>query len=77
MVDTKTLVVGQDVSISSGGFYYNRGKVVEVSPSGVGVHVPNMGCVLRFDSEGKGCDANQTPECGRWYIDDIPPRSAS
>jgi|HubBroStandDraft_1064217.scaffolds.fasta_scaffold21191_4 hypothetical protein len=35
-MDTKTLVVGQDVYIES-GIYSSKGKVVKVTPSGVEV----------------------------------------
>ena len=35
------------------------------------------GGLFRFDNEGKGCDGRSTYECGPWYIDDTPSRSAS
>ena len=69
-MDTKTLVVGQDVYMDS-GCYGCKGKVVKVTPSGVEVQTDSQG-LLRFDNEGKGCDGNDTLECGPWIIDDRP-----
>jgi hypothetical protein len=69
-MDTKTLVVGQDVYIES-GVYGCKGKVVKVTPSGVNVQTDKVG-LLRFDNEGKTCDGNGTFECGPWCIDDMP-----
>jgi hypothetical protein len=64
MMDTKTLVVGQDVYLES-GVYGLDGKAVKVTPEGV--EVQTYGCIsqgisshlLRFDNEGK-------------YIEDVP-----
>jgi hypothetical protein len=69
MMDTKTLVVGQDVYINS-GCYGDKGKVVKVTPSGVEVQTDGGG-LFRFDKDGKGCDGNDTFECGPWYIKEI------
>src|ERR1019366_3951275 len=59
MMDTKTLVVGQNVFMRSeeGG---NWGKVVEVTPTGVIVQSdPNYGEeLIRFDENGTACDSS-------------------
>ena len=52
VVDTRTLVVGQDVYMSS-GCYWNEGKVVKVTPSGVDVQT-----VYEFNKELLHFDAN-------------------
>jgi hypothetical protein len=83
-MDTKTLVVGQDVHIVSGPYFW-RGKVVKATPEGVEVHTKeellpsgdlNLRCgmeqLLHFDNAGKGRDEEGTYECGAWYIDDMP-----
>jgi hypothetical protein len=74
-MDTKTLVVGQDVYMFS-GFYGQTGEVVKVTPWSVEVQVgPPMQPadeLFRFDSDGKGCDGKGTYECGPWELDDIP-----
>jgi hypothetical protein len=75
MMGTKTLVVGQEVDISS-GCYGSSGKVVKITPDGVDVQtgvMQNDGTwnaheVLHFDNDGKGCDEEGTHECGPWYI---------
>jgi hypothetical protein len=69
-MDTKTLVVGQDVYILS-GVYYKKGKVVKVKWSGVEVHDGVE--LFRFNIYGKGCDGKGTFECGPWEIDDEMP----
>jgi hypothetical protein len=69
VMDTKTLVVGQDVYMLS-GVYICKGKVTKITPSSVDVQTTSEG-LLRFDSRGKGCD-DGTHECGPWYIDDVP-----
>jgi hypothetical protein len=69
VMDTKALVVGQDVYMLS-GVYLCKGKVVKITPLSVDVQTTSEG-LLRFDSYGKGCDEG-THECGPWYIDDIP-----
>ena len=66
-MNTKTLVVGQDVYIHSGP-YYQKGKVIKVTPSGVEVHDGME--LFRFDIYGRGCDGHKTFECGPWEIDD-------
>jgi hypothetical protein len=79
-MDTKTLVVGQDVHIVSGPYLW-RGKVVKATPEGVEVQtreevLPSNGLNLRcgkeqllhFDNNGKGRDAEGTYECGPWHI---------
>jgi hypothetical protein len=48
-MDTKTLVVGQDVYMLS-GVYGNKGKVVKVTPSGVDVQTTDE--LLHFDNNG-------------------------
>ena len=63
-VDTKTLVVGQDVYMFS-GCYVNMGKVVKVTRSGVIVQLalaegpirPEGPELIRFDANGKACDS--------------------
>jgi hypothetical protein len=83
-MDTKTLVVGQDVYLFSGCYWW-WGKVVEVTPEGVDVVTReelvqsqglNLRCgadaLLRFNNEGKGRDEDGTYECGAWNIDDMP-----
>ena len=54
-MNTKTLVVGQEVYIESGCYGY-MGKVVEVSPSSVSVETD--GGRFRFSNNGKECDIN-------------------
>jgi len=63
-MDTKTLVVGQDVYMFS-GCYWNKGKVVKVTPSGVDVQTSEellrsgdlnlraYGELLHFDDNGR------------------------
>ena len=53
------------------GIYGSKGKVVKVTQSGAEVQTDKVG-LLRFDNEGKGCDGNDTIECGPWCIDDMP-----
>ncbi len=82
-MDTKTLVVGQDVYMVS-GWYENAGKVVKVTPSVVEVQVGVN--LLRFNNEGKACDSEgkayhewdafsswATFEGGPWELDDTHP----
>jgi hypothetical protein len=52
VMDTKTLVVGQDVYMVS-GCYWNEGKVVKVTPSGAGVDVQTAYELLHFDENGR------------------------
>jgi len=68
-MNTTTLVVGQKVWMKSGS-YVRRGIVAKITPSGVEV---DSGVQLyHFDSEGKGCNSEGVPQCGPWYIDDMP-----
>jgi hypothetical protein len=71
VIDMKTLVVGQNVSMSS-GCYRQFGKVAKVTPEGVEVQVHPGGGIARFDNEGEGRPGNSTFECGLWYIDTEP-----
>jgi hypothetical protein len=58
-MDTRKLVVGQDVFMRSGG-YGDRGKVVEVTSTGV--IVQSDSCygdeLIRFDKHGTACDSS-------------------
>jgi len=62
-MDTKTLMVGQDVYAGNGRFC-RKGKVVEVTSSGVEVQFGVMQTdgtwnaheLVRFDNDGKACD---------------------
>jgi hypothetical protein len=58
-MDTKTLVVGQDVFMRSGQVG-NWAKVVEVTPTGVIVESdPVYGSeLIRFDENGAACDSS-------------------
>ena len=58
-MDTRKLVVGQDVFMRSGG-YGDWGKVVEVTPTGVIVQSdPCYGAqLIRFDKNGTACDSS-------------------
>jgi hypothetical protein len=65
-MDTKTLVVGQRVTIASGCYAFSGEPVVtEVGPDGYVVG----GC--RFDDEGVSCDGTGTFEGGPWTIVDL------
>lgn len=85
-MDTKTLVVGQEVYML-GGVYINMGKVVEVRSSGVDVlifklpwemRVVDEKMLVRFDNNGKEYSRSYeklgfpewVPE--GWELDDIP-----
>lgn len=84
-MDTKTLVVGQDVYMHS-GIYSQKGKVVKVTPSGVEVQTTDE--LLGFDTNGRACTSDKgvfawetggvpgTYEGGPWHLDDIPPRTS-
>jgi hypothetical protein len=75
MMNTKALVVGQDVYLKA-GVYSLKGKVVKVTWLGVTVQIyseldgriPSR--LLRFDSEGKQRGEDSMFEGGPWYIDD-------
>lgn len=58
-IDTRKLVVGQDVFMRSGG-YGDWGKVVEVMPTGVIVQSdPSYGDeLIRFDKHATACDSS-------------------
>ena len=64
-MDTKTLVVGQDVSVSTlaGASYALKDTVVRVTPSGVEINT-EVG-LFRFDYEGKEMDKTEGP----WFLD--------
>jgi hypothetical protein len=62
-MDTKTLVVGQEVHIISGIYDCGKGTVVEVTPEGVVVQA-NTQRVLRFDNNGKELDASRRDRLG-------------
>jgi hypothetical protein len=75
-MNTKTLVVGQDVWIRS-GCYYKKGKVVKVNLFGVQVQTGvqqidgtwNAHEIFRFSPRGKGRYSQQTYEGGPWEIE--------
>ena len=52
-MDTKTLVVGQDVYVEN-KIRSNKGTVIKVTPSGVEVQT-ETGILLRFDNDGCSC----------------------
>ena len=60
-MDTKTLVVGQDVDMVSGP-YGCSGKVVKITPSGVDVQTDDE--LVRFDKNGKETDASRRDRLG-------------
>ena len=62
-MDTKTLVVGQKVSMTKSGVYANWGEVVEISSPGVAVKTED-GELLRFDTNGRQTDASQRDTLG-------------
>ncbi len=72
-MDTKTLVVGQDVYMIS-GCYIKQGKVVKVTPSGVVVQLalaegpirPEGNELIRFDTDGKACDSSDIYKGNLW-----------
>ena len=83
-MDTKTLVVGQEVDIACGYTVYIV-QVVEVTPEGGAVvrtiRPPcppsdrfgnigfSVGGLLRFDNNGKGYYITETSDCpGPWYL---------
>ena len=73
-MDTKTLVVGQDVYMVS-GIYGVTGKVVEVTASGVIVKLDlaqgpiNEPTLIRFDTNGKACDSSDIYNGNMWGAD--------
>lgn len=71
-MDTKTLVVGQEVYMES-GIYANNGHVVNVTPEGVEVYSRFTHELLRFYTDGKGWDVDGTYECGPWELMDSTP----
>jgi hypothetical protein len=72
-MDTKILVVGQDVYMFS-EVYTCKGKVIKVTPEGVEVratvqsNLTRVGDLLRFNNSGKGRDDEGTHECGAWQL---------
>jgi|HubBroStandDraft_1064217.scaffolds.fasta_scaffold145072_2 hypothetical protein len=66
-VDTKTLVVGQDVYMFS-GCYVNKGKVVEVTPSGAGVQTG----VMQNDGAWNAHELLHFDNNGRSYVRELP-----
>lgn len=65
-MNTSTLVVGQEVEMCS-GCYFDKGKVIKVTLSGVEVETRGQE-VFRFDANGRGCDGHRTYECGPWEL---------
>jgi len=68
MMDTKTLVVGQDVSLNA-GVYSLDGKVVKIRWWGVYVQIGGRGELIRFAKEGKECGVHPLSLIGPMYID--------
>lgn len=77
-MDTKALVVGQDVHAVS-GVYSIKGKVVKVTQSGVEVQTGvmqtngawNVHELMHFDENGKGLASEGTYECGPYHIETL------
>jgi hypothetical protein len=73
-MDTKTLVVGQKVYMTSGRFITCAGEVVKVTPEGLEVratvqsNLTTIGDLLHFDKDGKGRDDEGAHESGAWEI---------
>jgi hypothetical protein len=67
MMDTKTLVVGQDVYINS-GCYGNKGKVAKVTPSGVDVQTG----VMQNDGTWNAHELLHFDDKGRSYVTELP-----
>jgi hypothetical protein len=62
-MDTKTLVVGQDVYMVRSEIYaLGKGKVAKVTPDGVEVHSGNE--LLRFDKDGNELDVSRRDRLG-------------
>jgi len=77
-MNTKTLVVGQEVFVVS-GIYYSDGKVVKVTREGVEVQLarnplPGVAeAIWRFDTEGEARDeCAGTAEYGSYILDTMP-----
>jgi len=68
-MDTKTLVVGQDIYMVA-GCEGKKGKVVKVNPSGVEVF--DLVEIFQFDTHGKGRDNHRGIYGDRWEIDEMP-----
>ena len=61
-MDTKTLVVGQDVYMVSGPYYGTKVKVVRIEPSGcVVVQLPRFAGPTQESSEARGSLAVSSP----------------
>lgn len=74
-MDTKTLVVGQVVYMSSGGVYGCSGKVVRITADGIDVDMrfESKLEIWRFDTNGRACDSRSVgyvPEF--WELDGVP-----
>jgi hypothetical protein len=62
-MDTRKLVLGQKVRMSSSGIYdCGEGRVVEIMPEGVVVHT--SAGLLRFDKDGKELDGSRRQRLG-------------
>jgi len=69
-MDTKTLVVGQDVFLES-GCYGCHGRVVKVTPSGVDVQTPELvgglpsvdAKLIHFDNDGRSYATASPSSC--------------
>ena len=62
VMDTKTLVVGQDVYMVCSEIYIGKGKVAKVTPDSVEVHSGNER--LRFDKDGNELDVSRRDRLG-------------
>src|ERR1700739_2403519 len=65
-MDTKTLVVGQDVYVEGGWIDIAKGKVVNITPEGVDVQTDG-GLLLQFDTCGEKKYEGRT-----WYLNNLP-----
>ncbi len=71
MIDIKSLVIGQEVYVLS-GVYICKGRVVEITPSGI-VHVRTKDTPpLHFDKDGREINNIDALEGGPWHLDDMP-----
>ena len=75
MLNTKSLVVGQEVKMVS-GVYGEWGKVTKIIPTGrffnknfVEVMIPRTGKTILFDPKGIAYDGSHTFECGLWELE--------
>jgi hypothetical protein len=65
-MDTKTLVVGQDVYMVNSRFMC-KGKVTEITPLGVNVQTTDE--LLQFNNEGVQCDNDGKPFIAKCRLD--------